>query len=323
MSQSDPANRCPVCLFGPNALFSNRQWPLPFGERSFAVYECRHCHGYYTWPRPTALELARVYGEFYDYTWFQKHEFFKKIQAWHRWRRLKNLLKPFYTRPARRFLDVGCGHGHFLIHAKQDGWETLGADFASPATEFARTHYGLKVAQGAFQELAGADPLNNGSFDLITIWHCLEHTVDPVKFLASAARLVKPDGLIVVAVPNSGCSAFRRLRENWTWYQEPWVHTVHMNGPAMRAAADRAGLNVVSITSRDTWDANWLCDEFLYPEYHILSRAARALGASGQFLAENSARILLYGVGAMKYWALGIESTSHSGAELLAVLRLR
>jgi SAM-dependent methyltransferase len=322
MNQGDLSNRCPICQSGPNPLFSDRQWPLPFGGREFAVYSCQKCRGYFTWPRPTPAELARFYGEFYNYTWFKRHEAFKKIQAWHRWRRMRRMLRRFQG-GGRRMLDIGCGHGHFLIHAKRDGWETLGADFASPATEFARSHYGLKVAEGDFQELAGTDPLCNDSFDLITMWHCLEHTVDPVKFLESAARLVKADGLIVVAVPNSGCSAFRRLREQWTWYQEPFVHTVHLNEPSVRAAGGRAGLDVVSVTSRVTWDANWLCDEFLYHECQFFGRAMRVFGSTPRFWAEESVRMFLYGVGAMKYWALGVESTAHSGQELLAVFRRR
>lgn len=96
-------------------------------------------------------------------------------------------------------LDVGCGAGAFLDMAKGAGLQTFGVELNSKAAESARTK-GHQIYDVLLSELIRRDSLPK--FDLVTAWQVLEHVSTPVQFLREAARLVRPEGFLAVAVPN-------------------------------------------------------------------------------------------------------------------------
>jgi 2-polyprenyl-3-methyl-5-hydroxy-6-metoxy-1,4-benzoquinol methylase len=108
-------------------------------------------------------------------------------------------------------LDVGCGIGTFLRLARDEGYEASGVELSSYAAEYAKNNFGLSVFNG---ELPDAD-FAPKSFDIITLWHILEHVADPKKFLKEVNRLLKKDGLLVIEVPNIGSIAAKFSLMNW------------------------------------------------------------------------------------------------------------
>ena len=92
----------------------------------------------------------------------------------------------------RRLLDIGCGDGSFLLAAREVGWDVLGTEFnPGPARDT-----GLDVRESIDQFPAYA------SFDCVTMWRTLEHVVDIFSMLLNIARLLKPGGKLIVAVPD-------------------------------------------------------------------------------------------------------------------------
>ena len=107
-----------------------------------------------------------------------------------------------------RALDIGCGSGRFLRVLRHSGWEVAGLELNDDTATAARTVHGLAVE-------ASMEVFEDKSFDLITITHVLEHIRDPQRMLAECARLLKPGGVIAVAVPNIESWQARLTRESW------------------------------------------------------------------------------------------------------------
>src|SRR5439155_3001922 len=97
-----------------------------------------------------------------------------------------------------RLLDVGCGDGLFLAIAGRAGWSVEGIEFSPEGARRATHRLGRPIAVG---DLA-RDTALAGPFDVITLWHVLEHLPDPATALRAARARLRPGGLLVAAVPN-------------------------------------------------------------------------------------------------------------------------
>jgi len=225
---------CPLCGAREAQVLLETGKHSPAGE-PYRVVTCRECHLRYTRPLPTVRELTELYGQ----TYYGNDK--PGLLSWHSarlllhrsvlWGRRQALL----GRPPGRVLDVGCGDGDFLASLKRRGWEVFGTDFSSPACELARSK-GITAHQG---ELAGANfPANY--FDVVTLWHSLEHVPDPVAELAEVRRVLRNDGLLVIEVPDSGCLTFRLCGERWFPLGAPG-HLQHFTATTLQRLLDRSG----------------------------------------------------------------------------------
>jgi 2-polyprenyl-3-methyl-5-hydroxy-6-metoxy-1,4-benzoquinol methylase len=145
--------------------------------------------------------------------------------------------------PSRgRLLDVGCSTGYFLAHARAAGWDVVGTELDVKAAELARSTFGVPVRCGDLRELS----FNESEFDAATMWGVLEHLPEPHLYLSHLSRLVKPDGVIVVAVPNAGslnCHVSSWSRHGWDMFLEPG-HLNHFTYETLARLGARAGLDV-------------------------------------------------------------------------------
>jgi SAM-dependent methyltransferase len=165
-----------------------------------------------------------------------------------------------------RLLDVGCGKGRFLGAAKEAGWEVLGVEFAPASAEAARRTYGVEVVVGDFLEVS-----LEGDFDVVTMWHVLEHLPHPSAALDRAADLLRPGGRIVISVPNIDSLQARFGGEQWFHLDLP-RHLFHFSPRSLSAIVERAGLRVVRIGH-------------VYPEMEAIGLIQTTLNRAG--LEEN------------------------------------
>ncbi|MCX7865954.1 class I SAM-dependent methyltransferase [Limisphaera sp. VF-2] len=184
---------------------------------------------------------------------------------------------PAPGRPAR-LLDVGCGSGMHLARMQQLGWSVEGVEVDPQAAAVARAR-GVPVRSGTLQQQHYPDR----SFDAVFSAHVLEHVHDPVDLLRECARILKPDGTLVILTPNIDSLGHRQFGAAWLNLDPP-RHLYLFSPRTLRRAAERAGLRVVSLrtTARTAW------------VYGALSRAIQRTGR-GEMSELGRPTALLYG----------------------------
>lgn len=99
---------------------------------------------------------------------------------------------------SRKLLDIGCGQGYFLKLAKDLGWQVEGVELAKSACNYAKQEFGIDVVNKSIEEAS----FKENSFDLITLWNVLDHLLDPLETLREIRQILKPEGLLVIRIPN-------------------------------------------------------------------------------------------------------------------------
>jgi SAM-dependent methyltransferase len=133
-------------------------------------------------------------------------------------------------------LDVGCADGLFLHLAQSAGWEVRGVEMAESSAAYARETYQLDVLPGDLRHANFPDQY----FDVITFWHVLEHLHDPLGELHEAYRVLKPEGLLVVDVPNIASWQANFFGADWRALDVP-RHLYHFSPDTLKAMLARAG----------------------------------------------------------------------------------
>lgn len=148
-------------------------------------------------------------------------------------RALLTLLEREIPGPSRRIVDIGCAHGFFLAAARDRGWTGYGVDISAEAVRYARETLGLAVLRGEVEQ-AGFEP---GSFDAVALLGTIEHLPDPLRTLRAAARLLRPEGhLLITTLDVEGA-----LR-HYEW--KPPEHLYYFSFRTLAALVRAAGLDV-------------------------------------------------------------------------------
>jgi SAM-dependent methyltransferase len=233
---------CPAC----GAPDSGR--PL---IRFRAQSRCAICRHVYLSPRPTQQAIADAYNRPDAYAQWLVDEKTRAVMWAKRARRLETFAR------GGRVLDVGAGTGAFLHTLAQSGhWHLDGTEISAQAVELASLHYGITLRHGA---LADFD-LPGQSYDVITLWHVLEHVPNVRTTLKEVARLLAPGGMAVIAVPNESLAvrlplvmARRMVRQSrqadlrrmmGAPVPGEEIHLHHFSRGTLMQAAHRAGLAV-------------------------------------------------------------------------------
>jgi 2-polyprenyl-3-methyl-5-hydroxy-6-metoxy-1,4-benzoquinol methylase len=136
-------------------------------------------------------------------------------------------------------LDFGCGGGSYLQRMHELGWKVTGLDVSPVAVERIRTRLGLRALTGSLPHRE----LSPGSFDVVTMWHSLEHVHHPLVVLRAAHRLLMPGGKLLVAAPNIDSLPFRWFGAAWYGLDLP-RHLTHFTPATLAAAVQAAGFRV-------------------------------------------------------------------------------
>lgn len=147
--------------------------------------------------------------------------------------------------PGRRLLDVGCGEGQLIDAAVAGGWDPLGIDLSPAAVEIAQS-FGLPCQVVDLY----SDDLEFGSFDVVTMIEVLEHIPDPGPFLARAADLLRPGGLLYLTTPNLRSLGRHLLGASWPPLSPE--HVVYFSPRSLRRLVSRwTDLDVVDLETRN------------------------------------------------------------------------
>jgi SAM-dependent methyltransferase len=214
---------CRVCGGTLKAHFPEVHDPLS-GE-TFAVVSCMLCNLGHTTPQPD--DLGPYYGPRY---YGNRHGLTLRHCIS---RRLGFIAAALPGGVGRRLLDIGCADGSFLLEARQSGWDVTGTELDPRAARLE----GLDVRE-EITELH-----EDASFDCITMWHTLEHMRGIPHMLTNVARLLKPEGRLIIAVPDFGGWQARLFGPKWLHVDVP-RHLYHFSAGALRHALANAGFAV-------------------------------------------------------------------------------
>jgi 2-polyprenyl-3-methyl-5-hydroxy-6-metoxy-1,4-benzoquinol methylase len=214
-------------------------------QGEWTVYKCENCGLGLLDPRPDPMERIRLYQDGY----FQSHyDRGLKVDSPEMKRRLSqetHRLKFFRKIKKRgRILDVGCGMGYFLYACRLAGYETQGLDISDHSTAYVRDELRIPIVTGAIEEIR----MEEGTMDIVTMWHFLEHSPDPEQYLEKARRWLKPDGILVVDVPNHEGTDARKMGESWTGWSIPY-HLYHFTPSTLLSLLTRYGFHAIRMKS--------------------------------------------------------------------------
>lgn len=265
----ESASTCPICGSAARSLLHAAVTDDAFraAPGEWVVWRCESCESGYLDPRPTEDSIGLAYRTYYTHGthtvsrggilkqavlaaaygylnaryglslkpasrvggWFSRlvPPFRGFLDA-----KLRHLPRPG---PGAMLLDVGCGHGDFLEHAQQCGWQVQGVDFDESAVAAARSR-GVDVLHGDLDVLGAV----SDRYDYITLSHVIEHLYRPVEALRQVWRLLKPGGTVWIETPNINAQGHRRFGRFWRGLEAP-RHLAIFSPHAMTQALTDAG----------------------------------------------------------------------------------
>jgi 2-polyprenyl-3-methyl-5-hydroxy-6-metoxy-1,4-benzoquinol methylase len=233
---------CPLC----NARPYRSLW-----SRAGAQYvRCTECTLVYENPRLTESELRDFYSE---ESYFVNRERGKDAPGYQDYFQQCSpaLLREYFSilhshaarKPSVRFLDIGCGPGGLLAEARRHRWNASGLEISRWAVEKGRAE-GLDIIEGTLQSARFAE----AEFDVVSMFDVLEHLPHPRDIILETARVLKPEGVLVIETPNIEGFFVRNLYGAASDMVKPRAHICLYSPKTARRLLEEADLSTVSIT---------------------------------------------------------------------------
>jgi 2-polyprenyl-3-methyl-5-hydroxy-6-metoxy-1,4-benzoquinol methylase len=223
-------NSCPVCGF---AAISNVLTVKDYtvSKKEFQVAECNNCSLRFTQDIPDFASITAYYKSenYISHTDSSKglvNNLYKIVRK-KTLKQKRGLIETITGKKSGNLLDFGSGTGAFLNEMKVNGWNHTGLEPDNDARKAARNLYGLEL-----KDTKTLFELPAASFDVITLWHVLEHVHDLQGTVAQLKKLLAENGCLFIAVPNYTSLDAERYRQYWAAYDVP-RHLYHFSPKAM------------------------------------------------------------------------------------------
>jgi len=258
---------CPVCNSDKFKSFLSCT-DYTVSRETFNIVECESCGFKFTNPRPEPNDLGRYYKseEYISHSNTKKGFINSAYQSVRKYTLLKKLqlISKYYK--TGKILDVGCGTGEFLNTCKNAKWQTIGIEPDDDARGMGIKNYDIDVRPES--EIKN---LENESFDVITMWHVLEHVPDLNDRINDLKRLLKPKGIIIIAVPNCDSYDARKYKEHWAAYDVP-RHLYHFIPSTIDKLLKKHDLKLFKIAPMifDSFYVSMLSDKYKFGKTNII-----------------------------------------------------
>ncbi len=262
---------CPICR-GNNFEPFNQCIDFTTSKEEFAIVTCKACHFLITSPRPDSSSIGRYYQSenYISHTNSSKNlidKIYKAVRSFTlQWK--LNLIQSH--KPNGKILDYGCGTGEFLNTCKIANWVCAGVEPSVSAREKAAQLTNLNIA-------VSLDEINHSKFDVITLWHVLEHVENLNEKLSELKSYLAEDGTIFIAVPNHESLDAKRYKSYWAGYDVP-RHLWHFSHSTMNKLLTSHGLKLLNTIpmKQDSFYVSLLSEKYLNPKANILILAIKA-----------------------------------------------
>jgi 2-polyprenyl-3-methyl-5-hydroxy-6-metoxy-1,4-benzoquinol methylase len=230
---------CPVCG-SPNSTLKFKAKDYTVSNELFHIVTCNSCQLIYTNPRPAASEA----GPYYHASAYISHSDTNEgmvNKLYHAVRKFTLKSKTNWIESEKKgnkeLLDIGCGNGHFLAAAKEKGWKINGVELDPETAARASKLTGLTIAP-SLQEIAPEK-----TFQIITLWHVLEHVYELDEYFQFFKSRLAKDGKLLLALPNPASYDANYFEEYWAAYDVP-RHIYHFTPATLTALAAKYGFKL-------------------------------------------------------------------------------
>lgn len=206
----------------------------------YKVKQCVDCKCYYLSPQPSEERLYKAYSDSYYGSGKRKFrgifgclfDFFQTYRV-QRFRR--------YLKPNSNVIDIGCGSGVFAEALIRAGYNCSGIELPGAAARRAAKVSGLKLHIGEFLKINSIKE----KFDAAIMWHVFEHVQDPKLVLNHTVQLVKPGGIIAIALPNIESLQSKFFKGSW-FHLDPPRHLQFFSKDALETEMNKLGCTLLA-----------------------------------------------------------------------------
>lgn len=231
--------KCKICDNEQNFkfLFSCRDYRYTTSNEVFSLWLCPNCRIIFVYPFPSKEKIASFYTQdnYFDFKKFKADTGIKNEPLHHK---IAGTIRNFLIKlddniinynKRGKVLEVGCGIGDTLYKFKSKGWEVYGIDFSPLAQKIGRDIFGIDIFCSDFEtyEFKEAE-----YFDLILMFHFLEHVSSPVRVINKVWKLLKKDGELIIEVPNFNSFTRKIFGKFWNNLEVP-RHIFHFSSDSI------------------------------------------------------------------------------------------
>nr|WP_262904479.1 class I SAM-dependent methyltransferase [Tamlana laminarinivorans] len=246
-----------------------------------------------THPQPSKEKLPEYYkSEDYISHTDAKRNFFEKVYHLVRVYALNKKLSLInnYVSTDKNLLDVGCGTGDFLSVAIKNGWQVSGVEPNQQARDIAN-----KKTNNAVFNVEKLKEFQEASFNVITLWHVLEHLPNIEEHIELFKKLLKPNGVLIIAVPNYKSYDAKHYKSFWAAYDVP-RHLWHFNKSSIKNLMESYGFNLNQIKPMwfDAFYVSLLSEKYKTGKINFIKGFFIGLVSNVKALASKETSSLIY-----------------------------
>ena len=235
-------NLCPACNHSRFSHFISTNDFFLSGEE-FNIVKCDSCGFKFTNPIPNEIQLAKYYdsSEYISHSNVKAgiiNNIYQIVREFTIGKKVKLVKRYIKTGQA---LDIGCGTGEFLYALSKQNFQTTGIEPNDLARKYAIENYNLNVYTES--ELV---KLESKKYNVISLWHVLEHVYDLNERIKQIKTLLAKDGILIVALPNSDSWDAKHYNKFWAAYDCP-RHLYHFNQKSVIDIFSKYGFDVIKI----------------------------------------------------------------------------
>jgi len=233
---------CVLCG-GKNLKSIYKTYDRHYGMKGeFNIDQCQSCSLVFLNPMPSEEYLTSLYPK----TYYSYQDFYDKksfLRNFYRNYLLKiGTLDPHFDSPGK-IVDVGCGSGKFLYAMKKKGWEVYGVEVNENAAKLGNELEQLNIHPGDLL----TSKFDDDFFDYVRSNHSFEHMTNPEPVLEEMHRILKPDGKLLIGVPNIDSFNGRFFKKYW-WYLGAPVHTFNYSVATLSKMLEKHGFVVEKVS---------------------------------------------------------------------------
>lgn len=209
-----------------------------YSHGKFELVRCRDCNINYNAHFPEIEDITEHYEKKYKISLDDTYN--DERRRYFRFPENIGLINDIlqYTKAPSSILDIGCDKGYFIDEARRYGFNVFGTELSKSANLYTK-----KIKLDVRQNLSDFEQ----SFDVITLWHVLEHIPEPVAFLEEIKSKMNRPGYLFIRVPAFDSYWSQLLKDKWDWFQ-PENHLFHYSMKSLSILLNKVGFDIEKIS---------------------------------------------------------------------------